>query len=142
MKNCPTRVAGDALPSPSISRVLILVSIVNGFIAPTSSPFLGIVSQDAPDAGADEDDFHAFKRRTNAIVKEEASRERVEKLMRKRPTVTPPSTLPHPDRQALFIGAATSPSQANQFQRGSNAPAFLARGSAVVSSRKTKVVNF
>ena len=112
--------------------------------APPTSSFLGIVSGNASDAGADEDDFHALKRRTNALEKEEASRERAEKLMRKRMTqtsITPASTLPHPDRQAFFTEAGTSPPQPAEVQKGSSAPAYLARGS-VLPPRKTKVISF
>jgi hypothetical protein len=102
------------------------------------------VSQGDQDAGADEDDFHALKRRTKSIEKEEASRERAEKLIRKRVgqvSSAPASTLPHPDRQALIVGADASPSQSTRVQKQPSAPAPPARGAAMLP-RKTKVVKF
>jgi len=101
------------------------------------------VSQDDQDAGADEDDFHALNRRTKSIEKEEASRERAEKLIRKRvnqASSAPASMLPHPDRQALIAGADASPSQPTRMQP--SAPVPLAREAAMPPSRKTKVVKF
>lgn len=41
---------------------------------------LGIVSTDAHDAGADEDDFHALRRRTSAVVREEKAQQRAERI--------------------------------------------------------------
>lgn len=103
------------------------------------------MSQGDQDAGADEDDFHALKRRTKSIEKEEASRERAEKLIRQRvnqASSAPASMLPHPDRQALIVGAYASPSQPTLVQKQPSAPVPLARGAAMTPSRKTKVVKF
>ncbi|KAF8322073.1 hypothetical protein DL93DRAFT_2027444, partial [Clavulina sp. PMI_390] len=48
VKDCPTRIADVK-----------------------ANPVMGIATQDAPDAGADEDDFHALRRRTNVVMREE-----------------------------------------------------------------------
>lgn len=87
-------------------------------LAPVSSAVLGIVAPDAGDAGADEDDFHALRRRTHQVVRQERAQERAEKITRRPAPVAGPNS-------------STGPSIP-----------FISRDAGPVAAKKAKVVTF